>query len=90
MLLPGRAGAQHPGQRLAGVVAVGQQRVVAEPLEIRLGSFLVAVAGHHRGIQPDAGHAVQHLVRDADAGQGAVPGRDAAPTPGAGPRSPRR
>ena len=29
---------------------------------------------HHGGGQPDAGHAVERLVRDADTGDGAVPG----------------
>jgi hypothetical protein len=37
---PGAAGAQHPGQRLAGVIAVSQQRMMAEALVVRLGSFL--------------------------------------------------
>ena len=40
--------------------------------------------GHHAGVQPDAGHARQRLVRDPDAGQGAVPGRDARPGPALG------
>ena len=34
MLLPGAARAQHPGQRLAGVVAAAQQRVQAKPLKL--------------------------------------------------------
>ena len=38
---PGAAAAQHPGQRLAGVVAVGQQRMVAKTLVVRLRQFLV-------------------------------------------------
>jgi hypothetical protein len=38
---PGRAAAQHPGQRLpAGVIAGRQQRMMAEPLEVRLGELL--------------------------------------------------
>jgi hypothetical protein len=45
---------------------------VAQPLEVGFGSFLAAVAGHHAGIEPDAGHPVQHLVRDPDAGQGGI------------------
>jgi hypothetical protein len=32
------------------------------------------VRGHHRGIQPDAGHPFQQLVRDLNARNGAVPG----------------
>ena len=78
---PGRAGPQHPGKRLGGVVAPGTQRVQAEPLEIRLGAFLVRMTGHHAGIQPDPGHALQHLVRDPDTGKGAVPGGGRGPGP---------
>jgi hypothetical protein len=32
-----------------------------QTFEVRLSPFLVAVAGHHAGIQPDAGHARQCL-----------------------------
>jgi len=42
------------------------------------------VAGHHAGIQLDAGHTLQHLVRDADTGQAAVPGGGRGPRPAAG------
>ena len=42
------------------------------------------MAGHHRGVQPDAGHPVQRLVRDPHAGQLPVPGRDARPRRAAG------
>ncbi len=38
---PGAARAHHPAQRLAGIVAIGQKRVVAEPFEVRLGALLV-------------------------------------------------
>jgi hypothetical protein len=37
------------------------------------------MTGHDRGVQPDASHPFQHLVRDADARDGAVPGPDARP-----------
>jgi hypothetical protein len=39
---PGAAAAQFPGQRLAGVVAVGQQRVVAKPLKSGWASSLLS------------------------------------------------
>jgi hypothetical protein len=41
---PGAAAAQHPGQRLAGVIAVPQQGMMAEALEIRLSELLVQLA----------------------------------------------
>ena len=103
---PGRAGAQHPRQRLPHVVAFGDQRVMAEALEIRLGQLLIRVRGHHGRVQPDARHPLQRLVRDPHRRQRAglrprVPprlvhrSRDLAlrPVPGAGDllqRPPRR
>jgi hypothetical protein len=35
------AAAQHPGQRLVGVIAVPERGVMAEPFVIGLGEFLV-------------------------------------------------
>ena len=75
----GAARAQHPGQRLRGVVAVSQQRVMAEPFVIRLGPFLLRARRGERGIQPDADHPLDLLVRDRDAGNGAMAYRDARP-----------
>src|SRR5258708_38572911 len=46
--------AQHPGQRLAGVVAVAQQRGIAEPLEILLGAFFFRIAGYDPPVPPPA------------------------------------
>jgi len=40
---PGAAAAHHRGQRLIGVIAVPEQGVMAEALEIRLSQFLVRV-----------------------------------------------
>jgi hypothetical protein len=76
---PGAAAAHHRGQRLVGVVQVGQQRVVAEPLEVRLGQFLIRVRLDHGGVQPDTGHLVEDLVRDPHPRQPAVPGGQVRP-----------
>jgi hypothetical protein len=46
----GAAWPEHPGQRLGGVVAVSQQRVMAKPLEVRLRALLVGVRRDHRGV----------------------------------------
>src|SRR5260221_10911632 len=68
--------AQHPGERLAGVVAVAQQRVIAEPLEIRLGAFFVRMARHDRRLHPQAPHPRQDPVPDPRAPQTALPRPD--------------
>ena len=75
---PGRAGAQHPGQRLGHVIAGRDDRVMAVALEVRLCQLQVQVSarGHDGRVQPDAGHALQRPVRDPDRRQPAVP-RDA-------------
>ena len=77
---PGRAGPQHPGQRLARVIAGRQQRMMPVALEVRLCQFLVAVRRDDGGVQPDAGHALQDPVRDPDRRQ----------RPGLRPRVPPR
>ena len=77
---PGRAAAQHPGQRLpAGVIAHRQQRVMAVALEVGLRELLVRVRERHGGIQPDAGDTIQGPVRQPHPGQRAVPGYDLRP-----------
>jgi len=69
-----RALTQHPRQRLpAGVIAVRIQQMMPEPLEVRFREFLVRVREGHGGIQPDAGHTCQHLIRDPHPGQLPVP-----------------
>ena len=85
---PGAAWAQHPGQRLGGVVAVAQQRVQAKSLEIGLCTFLVGMAGHHAGIEPDAHHALDHLVRDPHPRGWRRAAPRSPPTRGGGRRSP--
>jgi hypothetical protein len=65
---PGRAGAEHPGQRLGHVIAGRDDRVMAVALEVRLCQLLAAVRGHDGRVQPDAGHALQLPVRDPDRG----------------------
>jgi hypothetical protein len=80
----GAARAQHPGQRLSGVVAVSQQGVMAEPFVIGLGSFLLRARRGDSGIQPDADHPPDLLVRDRDAGDRAVAALDARPCMPAG------
>jgi hypothetical protein len=62
----GRSGAEHPGQRLARVVAGREQRMMAVAFEIRFRELLVAVRGDDGGVQPDAGGALQDPVRDPD------------------------
>ena len=81
---PRTAAAQHPGQWLAGVVAVGQQRMVAKTLVVRLCQFLVRVRRSDSGIQPDARHPLQHPVRHRHPGQGAMAGHDLRPRPAPG------
>ena len=81
---PGAAPAHHPGQRLTGVIAVPQQRVMPEALEIRLRQLLIRMRRDDRGVQPDAGHALQDLIRDPHAGQGAVAGLNRRPRLAAG------
>ena len=61
--------------------AFGNRR---DPLKFGSAPSLSSVAGHHRGIQPEAGHAVERLVRDAGAGPGAVPGGGRGPGPAPG------
>ena len=69
-----RALAQHPRQRLpAGVIAERQQRMMAETFEIPLSQFLLRMGGGDGRVDPDAGHALQGLVRDPHPGQRAVP-----------------
>jgi hypothetical protein len=59
-----RALAQHPRQRLpAGVIAEGQQRIMAVSFEIPFGQFLVRMGESDGRVDPDAGHALQGLVR---------------------------
>ena len=78
---PRGPGAQHPGQRLAGVVTPAAQGVQAEPFEVRLCAFLVRVAGDHGRVQPQPGHAFQCLIRHRDAGDRAMTSLDARPRP---------
>ena len=71
-----------------------------EALEIRLRQLLIRMRRGDRGIQPDAGHALQDLIGDPHAGQGAVTGFNGCPglaagsvhrpgDPGQGPRAAR-
>jgi hypothetical protein len=77
----GAAGAEHPGQRLSGVIAVSQQWMMAVTFVIRLRAGLPGVRRDDGRIQPDARHPVQDLVRDPHARDLAVPGRDPRPCP---------
>ena len=71
---------QDPAQRPpAGVIAHRQQRMMPEPLEIRLGQLLVRVREGDRRIQPDARHSRQHPVGQAHPGQRPVPRDDLRP-----------
>ena len=70
----GRAGAQHPGQRLRRVIAGRDDRVMPEAFEVRLCQLLVAVRRDDGRVEPDAGHALELPVGDPDRRQRAVPG----------------
>ena len=75
-----RAWAENPGQRLARVIAGGEQRMMPVAFEIRLCQFLVAVRLDAGRVQPDAGGALKLPVRDPDRRQ----------RPGLRPRVPPR
>lgn len=77
--------AQHPGQRLARAIAIGRQRMMAVSLEVRLSALLVTMRGDDRGVETDARHAAEGLVRDPDAGQGAMPRAASRPAASTGP-----
>jgi hypothetical protein len=53
--------------------------MMAKALEVRLGQFLVRVGKSDGRVDPDAGHALQGLVRHPHPGQRAVPRHDLRP-----------
>ena len=62
----GRAGTEHPGQRLARVIAGREQWMMPVAFEVRFRQFLVAVRLHDGRVQADARHALQDPVRNPD------------------------
>ncbi len=81
----GVALAEHHHEELTGVVAGGQERVVAVgPLPGATGPGLVAVGDHDRGVQPDHDGLAEVAVTRSGGGDLPVPGHDLAPHPGPG------
>lgn len=58
---------------------------MAEAFEIRLRQFLIGARRGDGRIEPDAGHALQHLICDPHARQRAVAGFDGCPGLAAAP-----
>jgi hypothetical protein len=79
VLLPVEPGRSIPASASVVLSQYASSGWSPNPLKLGSAPLLTGMAGHHAGIQPDADHALQYLVRHPPPRDGAVPGLDHRP-----------